>query len=67
MRLHPRTLPVQSAGAELKAQLIAFQIEHDLTNVEMLGLLQDAASDVTRRLLRAERHPNDPERKADEA
>lgn len=67
MRLHERTLHVQGAGAQLKFKLIEFQGEHDLTDVEMLGLLQDAQRGITKRLLRAERHPDEPGKRADEA
>lgn len=67
MKLHERTIPVQAATAQLKLTLLGFQDEHDLTDVEMLGALQEIEGNITRRLLRAERHPNDPDRKADEA
>lgn len=67
MKLHSRTIPVQAATAELKLTLLDFQEGHDLTDVEMLGALQEIESNITRRLLRAERHPDNPGRKADEA
>jgi hypothetical protein len=67
MKLHPRTLPVQGASAELRGLLIDFQGRHDLTNVEMLRILIDEMQSITKYMLRAERHPNDPDAKADEA
>ena len=67
MKLHERTMRVQAAGAQLKFDLIKFHDEHDLTLIEMLTLLQDAQRSITKHLLRAERHPDDPSRRADEA
>lgn len=67
MRLHSRTLPVQKAGNQIKMSLIEMQQEHDLTNVEMLRVLIEAQQEITKYMLRDERHPGDPEHKADEA
>ena len=67
LRLHPRTLPVQSAGADLSLLLIDWQDTRDLTDTETLGLLAEQVQRIHKRLLRAERHPGDPDRKADEA
>lgn len=67
LRLHRRTMPVQAAAAELKILHIKFQAEHDLTDIEMTGILIYAAADVNKYALRQERHPDDPDRKADEA
>jgi hypothetical protein len=67
LRLHKRTMPVQSATAELRLLLIKFQAEYDLTDIEMTGILVYAAADVNKYALRRERHPDDPDKKADEA
>ena len=67
MRLRDRTLPVEAAECELTDVLLAFEKEHDLTDVEMLRALQLYEYRLSRRLLRAERHPGEPDRKADEA
>ena len=67
MRLHPRTRPVERAKLDLREQLLTFQEEHDLTNVEMLQALTEAQQVVLKYMLREERHPGDPDRKADEA
>lgn len=67
MKLHPRTLPVQSATAELKQRILDFADEHGLTDIEMVRALAEAQSIFTTSLLRAERHPGNPDRKADEA
>lgn len=67
VKIHPRMLPVSAATAELKTAVLDHAEKHDLTDVEMLRALQDCELMFTTRLLRTERHPDDPERKADEA
>ncbi|WP_341719844.1 hypothetical protein QQG74_09160 [Micromonospora sp. FIMYZ51] len=66
MRLHARTMPVQRASNAIRAELDRLQDEHDLTDIEMLRVLIEHQQNITKYMLRAERHPNDPERKADE-
>jgi hypothetical protein len=66
LRLHPRTMPVQRAHSELAGHLCDFQDRHDLTDTEMAMMLADLQHRYLTLLLRAERHPDDPERKADE-
>lgn len=67
MKLHPRTLPVQHAENELRGRLLDWQIEHDLTDVEVIRALLGLGHEWSKYLLRAERHPGDPDTKADEA
>lgn len=67
MRLHPRTLPVQAASGEIRTTLWRLQDEHGLTYVEMLRVVNDHAQDITKYLLREERHPGDPDHKDDES
>jgi len=67
MKLHPRTLPVQRAANELELLLIRFQEEHELTDVEMLRALLETSQRITKYMLREERHPGEPDHKADEA
>lgn len=67
LRLHPRTRPVLKAEAAIKMAIITLQREWGLTDTEMLRALLEAQQVITTRMLRAERHPDDPERKADEA
>lgn len=66
MRLHERTQHVAIARSALKLQVLGFQQEHDLTDAEMAIALQDIQDMFLRGVLRAERHPEDPSRKADE-
>lgn len=66
LRLHPRTMPASRAGAEFHDWLWRFQDAKQLTDVEMLQILQESQSRIMIHLLRAERHPGEPDRKADE-
>ena len=66
LRLHSRTMQVQGAEAHIKLRLIELQQEYDLTDIEMLQILHLAQLSVLKWMLRAERHPDDPDRKADE-
>lgn len=67
MKLHPRTLPVQRASADIRAALWTLQDQHGLTYAEMLGALAEHQQRIAKYLLREERHPGEPDRKADEA
>ena len=66
LRLHPRTMIVQSASAHLYGALLNFQSERDLTDAEMMTVLAENVQRWAKFQLRTERHPDDPERKADE-
>jgi len=66
LRLHPRTMTVQSASAQMHGDLLGFQQEHDLTDAEMMIILAENVQRWAKFQLRAERHPDDPGRKADE-
>ena len=66
LRLHPRTMPVQKAEAAIKMAIFTLQREWGLTDIEMLRVLLESSQGITRYMLRAERHPDDPEAKADE-
>lgn len=67
LRLHERTLKVQGATATVQLVLIDLQGELELTDVEMLQAVLDHARSISVRLLREERHPGEPDHKADEA
>lgn len=66
LRLHPRTLRVQSAENAIARKLIEMQGTLELTDVEMLRAIMRYATQITTGILRAERHPEDPGMKADE-
>lgn len=67
IRLHPRTMKVQGAEAELRTYLLTWQHQKQLTDTEMLIILDGQFSRTLIGLLRAERHPRNPGKKADEA
>ncbi len=66
MKLHPRTLLVQRASAAIRSTLIDLQVEHYLTDVEMLRVLIEAQQSISKYMLREERHPGTEDVKADE-
>ncbi len=67
IRLHARTMPVQAASLELRKRLGELIKEHDLTFGEINRILIDAMGEWNKYHVRAERHPEDPEKKGDEA
>jgi hypothetical protein len=66
VRLHPRAALVRKASADLRMWLAGLQSERGLTDAELLSVPGDASTAAIRSLLRIERHPDDPSRKADE-
>lgn len=67
MQLHPRTLIVQGAAAQIGLAVCRLAEEHDLTAIETLKCVLECAHQWTTMALRAERHPENPDHKADEA
>jgi hypothetical protein len=60
-------MPVQRASLEIRRALDDAQERHGLTDVEMLRVLFEHQTTISKYLLRDERHPGEPDRKADEA
>lgn len=67
IKLHKRYFVVRTASLELQSALAVIVDKHKLTFVETLKLLTEAQQDELKYMLRAERHPKNPEKKADEA
>jgi hypothetical protein len=67
MRLHERTQIVQVARDELGGFLIDLERKHNLTYAEMFSLLGGQISDLAKHAIRSERHPDDHNKKGDEA
>lgn len=67
MRLHPRTQLVDRARIDVEEALDKLQNEHDLTYAEMLTIINHYQAVILRFMLRMERHPNKPDKGADEA
>ena len=66
MKLHPRTMTVTSAEVELTQFLRQWAARHELTWCEMARALTEQIQMCLKYMLRAERHPEDLNKKADE-
>jgi hypothetical protein len=66
MKLHPRTMTVERAEVELSQFLLQWAEQHELTWCEMARALTEQIQMCLKYMLRAERHPEDPSKKADE-
>ena len=66
MNPHHRSQSVAVAQADIAVKLNALQREHGLTTVEMLQAVNTWQGTVLKYMLRAERHPDDPDKGADE-
>lgn len=67
MRIHPRLIVVQRAELALDTFMIGLVNEHDLTPAEQISLLANQIKTVSMYAIRSERHPDDPEKRGDEA
>ncbi len=67
MRLHPRHAKTTRARLDISDAVIEASEEHNLTSGEIVSILAALTSDYTKYILRSERHPNEPDKKADEA
>jgi hypothetical protein len=67
LRLHCRTQMVALARAEFHVIVAQFLADHDnLTDIELTQIMLLAPEIPLKYALRAERHPDDPGKKADE-
>ena len=66
MKLHRRTMIVKSAEVELNLFLLQWAERYELTWCEMARALTEQIQMCLKCMLRAERHPEDPNKKADE-
>lgn len=67
MMLHKRTMLVQRIEAEIETVLWQMPALRKLTPIELTGILIRVAGHANTMALRLERHPDDPDRKADES
>lgn len=66
MKLHERTRIVEKAGARIR-QVVADALKPDeLTYIEFIQVMNEIQASWLRYALREERHPDDPEKRADE-
>lgn len=66
LKLHERYFIVRKAHNELMGAALEVMKRHELTALEWTGLFIEIAGHEFKYALRAERHPDDPEKKADE-
>jgi hypothetical protein len=67
MKLHERTTIVEKARHAFAMFLLDLQQKHDLTYGEMFSILGGSIADLAKYQIRHERHPDDPNKKGDEA
>ena len=67
MRIHARTMTVSKAMNEMAIACTDIAAQHELTTAEWVHCLAQLPAQTTKYLLREERHPDDPGKKADEA
>lgn len=67
VRLHPRMQVVADAEYEFKKAWRAIEEKYELTYGEMFRILGQQVDNIARYLVRSERHPDDPDKKGDEA
>lgn len=67
MRLHPRLATVREAELEIEIAIGEIAKKHNLTYGEMFSILSTQMQREAKYMIRAERHPDDPAKKGDEA
>lgn len=65
-RISEEALRVEKARAKIAVEINELWEKHDLTAIEFLQALNTVEATVLKYMLRAERHPNDPDKSADE-
>lgn len=58
---------LDALGKEFLKELMLIEEKYELTQGESLKILLESASDMVKYVIRHERHPNDPDKKGDEA
>lgn len=66
IKLHPRYFIVAEAKVDIGAALALAIGRHDLTHLELIQILTLELTQWIKYSIRAERHPDDPEKKGDE-
>jgi hypothetical protein len=60
-------MTVSRAGSALEEAILKIAEKYELTNIELAAIQVGRLESTLKYALRAERHPDDPTRKADEA
>lgn len=66
LMLHDRALLVQSARNELSRCVVKVWEQHELTAIELVTVLATLTAEYAKYPLRDERHPGQPDKKANE-
>ncbi len=67
MKLHERHAVTSAASVDLNGLTLDWLQRHDLTWAEAVRILANRLSQLSVYPVRCERHPGDPDKKADEA
>lgn len=67
MKRHIRFNTVQEASRKISQEIADIKNDYELTDWEIIGILLEEAQQVKKYALRFERHPDDSDKKADEA
>ena len=64
-KLNPRTQPVSAAAGEIGAMFWQQVEKHGLSYGEAMGVIAGLCSSLAKEMVRAERHPGDPDTPGD--
>lgn len=67
MKIHKRTLIVEKAQSAFAMFLLELEQKHALTYGEMFSMFGNAIANLAKYQIRGERHPDDPDKKGDDA
>ena len=67
MKIHERTLVVQKARHTFETFMLELEQEYGLSYGELFSLHGNAIANLAKYQIRGERHPDDPDKKGDEA
>lgn len=67
IKLHERVLPVQEAAADLGIAVNKALENHELTYLELIQIINELQASWIKYAIRAERHPDDPDKGGAEA
>lgn len=67
MKLHPRSDGVQEARLEFEGFVLDLTKRYELTYGELFSMLGAKIADLAKYQVRSERHPDDPDKRGDEA
>lgn len=67
LKIHPRSNIVQKARLEFDQFLLDLEQKHELTYGETFSLFGNAIANLAKYQIRSERHPDDRDKKGDDA